>query len=424
MLYQPWCTTTDWEKRDPALNHLEAQPAVFGHTLALARDIAVHPAGIVVVRGPRQVGKSTFLSQFCRRTLGEGVAPDRLALLDAEAYDDRHELEFDIEQFLAREDGYRVLCIDEVTSVPNWWKSVKVLADRGLFRNALAVLTGSSADDLDAGADRLPGRRGARYPLNYFLSPVPFRQLRDHISLNDYFLTGGMPWAVNGLLREGQIPPYVFELYGAWLQGAFTRNGHNVANLDALLAYLAQRVGTPLSVTSLSRDCGLGSNHTGEAYLQVLERNYALLTSRWAQPGSRASAPRKNRKFYPADPFLFHLFSQAGHGWHKAFLRAQELLADPTVAAGVAECMVASECRTTPGMMPLRHFLGRREIDFCGQECIEVKYQNTVRPAEFLWVEKLLPPSMRLTVVTKCDSGGTGRIRLVPLGEWLCEERT
>ncbi|MBD3239091.1 MAG: AAA family ATPase [Chitinivibrionales bacterium] len=422
MLYQPWVTAADWENRDPALRHLQAQPAVLEHTLALSRSIDVRPPGIVIVRGPRQVGKSTFLSQFCQKCLAEGVAPRHLALLDAENYDTRQELQFDMNEFLKPDETFRVLCIDEVTSVPNWWKAIKVLADRGLFDNALAVLTGSSADDLDAGADRLPGRRGRRYPLDYFLAPVPYRLLRGVVSLDDYFLTGGMPWAINELLREGQIPPHVYELYAGWIQGAFTRNNHSIGVLDTLLTYLTARVGTPVSVTSLSRDCGLGSNHTGETYLQVLERNYALLTSRWAEPGSRTTAPRKNRKFYPADPFLYHLFANAGRGWHGAFLRSRDSIADTAVTAKIAECIVAAACRTIPGMTPLRYFLGQREIDFCGDECIEVKYQNLVRPAEFQWLEKVLPRTMSLTVVTRNDSGGSGRIRLVPLDKWLCEE--
>ena len=72
-------------------------------------------------------------------------------------------------------------------------------------------------------------------------------------------------------------------------------------------------------------------------------------------------------------------------------------------------------------MMPIGYFLSKKEIDFIGDQAIEVKYQNHVSTKEFGWIEKVLPTNIQLTVITKNTHSVKGRIRLVPLKTWLVE---
>ena len=75
-----------------------------------------------------------------------------------------------------------------------------------------------------------------------------------------------------------------------------------------------------------------------------------------------------------------------------------------------------------PSMMPLRYFLGRKEMDFTGREAVEVKYQNSIDIREFEWIAKVLPGGMSATVVTKQTRSSAGKVRAVPLVEWLRED--
>lgn len=420
MIHQHWLKGSQWERDDPKLKRLRQAPVTLAHTGQLAASIELDPPGILMVRGPRQAGKSTFLRQFARRCLSAGVDPHSLGLLDAERCESWQELLAELEGFLESHPR-SILLIDEVTSVNRWWKAVKIVADEGLTEQSLIVCTGSNAMDLAEGADLLPGRRGERYPVDFVLLPVRYRDVASHLSLNDYLLTGGMPWAIREFLSQGFIPSFVYSLYAGWIEGALTKRGHPRAamHLPTLLHYLARRIGSPLSVTSLARDCNIGSNSTAESILSILERNFALLVAHWSEPGSNIGAARKNRKFFAVDPLLFHVFTDFGKGWESTWEMSRAGLNDSVTTSRLVENLVASELRHTTGMFPLRYFRGRKEIDFTGSEFIEVKYQKTVGIAEFLWVKEVIPSDSRFTVITRQTRSRQGNIRLIPLEDWL-----
>ena len=424
MINQPWVTNQNWETTDPKLSLLAQMPVCMPHTQQLAESIPLAPPGIIVVRGPRQTGKSTFLRQYVLKVLASGLPPENIGFIEAESLLSRQDLLGELQTFRKEHDGFDLVLIDEITSLPSWWLGLKIAADEGTLGNSLVLCTGSSAHDLHEQADLLPGRRGRRYPVDFELLPVRYADVCDYLPLEDYFLTGGFPWAINEFLKLKLIPSFVYELYGAWIRGVLIRQRHNVHTLAPLLNYVVERSGTGLSVANLSRDCGIGSNHTAERYLALLEESYALLVSRWSTPGSKVNAPRKNRKFFPADPFLFHLFSDFGRSPEDSFAASIMRRESPGMMGRLVECLVAAELRRCPSMMPLRYFLGRKEIDFTGNEAVEVKYQNSVDINEFAWMASVLPEGMRATVVTKQTRSSAANIRAVPLAEWLLEKRS
>lgn len=419
MLTFPWQVSETWEKTDAKLKEAAEQPFLLAHTRNLADSIPLHPPGILLLRGPRQIGKSTFLRQFASRCLSHGVAPASLVLCDAERAQNRHHLLGELEAFLAVQKGYSVLLIDELTAVEEWWLTIKALADRGLTSKALVLGTGSSAADMAKGADLMPGRRGRRHPVDLEMLPAPFSLVRERLSFEEYLLTGGFPWAINEYLRLGHIPAHVYDLQSAALAGAFHKSRHQTQNLPFLLQYLADHQGSPGSVTKLARDCGLGSNRTGEEYLSLLERIYAVLSCSWTEPTGGPKAPRKNRKFYASDPFLFHLFCESGKSWDPAFELSKQRLSNPTLMGRLIEGVVAAELRRRNGAASLSYWAGAKEIDFVGSPCVEVKYQGHVSVEEFGWAEKVLPKRVELLVLTKKDRAVKGRVRLMTVEEWL-----
>lgn len=423
MVRQNWAANPDWVREDPKLRQLEALPVVLPHTRRLADSIALEPAGILFVLGPRQAGKSTFLRQFVQKALAEGLPPERIGLIESESLDSRHDLHAEIRDFCAKHEGYSLLLIDEVTALEKWWLALKLAADEGALARSLLICTGSSSLALSEGADLLPGRRGRRYPVDFELLPVSYHDVAEHLSIDEFLLTGGFPWPVAEFLRTGALPSFVYELYRAWIQGALVRKNHSVQYLGALMNYLGERTGTGISVADLARDCGIGSNHTAEAYLEVLEMNYVVMPCRWSEPGTRAASPRKNRKFYPLDPFLYHLFHDFTRSPDSAFINSRDRCSDPARLGVLIESLVASELRRSPGMFPLRYFRGRKEIDFVGESAVEVKYRNHVDIREFLWASEHVPRGMDITIITKQTRSRTGNLRAVPLKDWLLGNR-
>jgi predicted AAA+ superfamily ATPase len=132
----------------------------------LVGAIDLAKAGIHVLRGPRQVGKSTDLKLLIERALEEEHSARSILYLTLDLIEGAHHAELaqtiTRAKALSREPGPGIVLLDEVTGVPRWQPAVKALWDDGTIGEDVVLCTGSSAIDLQRGAaERLPGRRGA-----------------------------------------------------------------------------------------------------------------------------------------------------------------------------------------------------------------------------------------------------------------------
>jgi len=129
-------------------------------------------APITVVRGPRQVGKTTAQLQVIERLLESGVAPSRIMRMQCDelpSLTSEHEplltaVEWYVANILkqplnvaARSQGPIYLFFDEVQNVPSWTAELKHLVDTTSTATRVFV-TGSSALKIALGRDSLAGR--------------------------------------------------------------------------------------------------------------------------------------------------------------------------------------------------------------------------------------------------------------------------
>lgn len=128
-------------------------------------------APVTVLRGPRQVGKTTLLNQIVETLLSDGIAPKRIfrvqfddipqlarlktPILDLVAWYADWILGCSINAYAHEQHGPVYLLLDEVQNLPDWATQVKHLVDLQPVR---AVVTGSSALRIEAGRDSLAGR--------------------------------------------------------------------------------------------------------------------------------------------------------------------------------------------------------------------------------------------------------------------------
>jgi predicted AAA+ superfamily ATPase len=138
---------------------------------ALRSKLASGLAAAVVIRGPRQVGKTTLQEQLVRELIDQdGVDPRRVlrvqfdeipslrglkepVLSIARWYQDRILGETFNEAAHARRPA--VLLLDEVQNLPDWATQLKALVDHSTVK---VVVTGSSSLRIEAGRDSLAGR--------------------------------------------------------------------------------------------------------------------------------------------------------------------------------------------------------------------------------------------------------------------------
>jgi len=136
----------------------------------LRENLKAGMTAATVLRGPRQVGKTTLLNQVIHALLDEGVAPHRIFKIQ---FDELPELKKLPEPILelsrwyaqnvlgrslnqAATDGEMAfIFLDEVQNLPDWAPQLKHLADIHPVR---VLVTGSSALRIEAGRDSLAGR--------------------------------------------------------------------------------------------------------------------------------------------------------------------------------------------------------------------------------------------------------------------------
>lgn len=125
---------------------------------------------VVVLRGPRQVGKTTLLVQIVEDLLARGVKPQRIFRVQFDELPELRKLESPIlelcrwfsEAVLGRsfhaaagEGAPAFIFLDEVQNLPDWAPQLKQLVDINPVR---VFVTGSSALRVEAGRDSLAGR--------------------------------------------------------------------------------------------------------------------------------------------------------------------------------------------------------------------------------------------------------------------------
>jgi hypothetical protein len=154
----------------PHLDDLQRASTVFRIDFGL-RQLPEEP-GILLIRGARQYGKSTWLEGQIRNTI-DAHGPGTAYCLDGEELGDREALVAAIRSvtpLFGKTAPVRRLFIDEITAVPAWERGLKYLVDAGELRDVLVVTTGSKATNLRRGAERLPGRKGKLERTSYLFA--------------------------------------------------------------------------------------------------------------------------------------------------------------------------------------------------------------------------------------------------------------
>lgn len=292
---------------------------------------------MVFLDGPRQVGKTTLA----------------LGLLQAERSGHPGHLNWDDPQVrpnLMRGDlpgGEPFLVLDEIHKFPRWSNLVKGLHDTQGDQVSILVIGSARLDHYRKGGDSLQGRYR-----HYRLHPLSLTELSADPSASD----------LDALLRYGGFPEPLLaadeRLRRRWQRERLARvvyedlrdleNVREVALLEWLVEALPDRVGSPLSVRSLSEDLQVAHATVGR-WLGILENLYVCFRiPPFGAP--RIRAVKKENKLYLWD------WSQAPSG----SARFENLVA----------CQLLKYCHhqedTEGHRMELRFIrdTDRREVDF------------------------------------------------------------
>jgi predicted AAA+ superfamily ATPase len=346
----PWWSERGWSADDRQLALLAGQPMRLPAKLVGAIDLT--KAGVHVLRGPRQVGKTTDLKLLVKRALAEGHHARSILYLTLDLIEGGHHAELaetvTRAKALARQPGPGIVLLDEVTGVPRWQTAVKAVWDDGTIAHDVVVCTGSSAIDLQRGAaERLPGRRGegrdhlvlpqtfasfAR-AINDSIPPSPCLTiadvctpdgqaelraariyapaLKDALSL--YLKFGGLPAAV-AEAATGAVDPseQVTRVLYDSLVKEVQRRGAGMPAAQALLERVLRSLGSRTDWSRMAREMdvplgrgrGTPSHHTLRDYIELLAGGYFLLVVYFWRAGSQTNSLSNEKKVFFADPLL------------------------------------------------------------------------------------------------------------------------
>jgi predicted AAA+ superfamily ATPase len=433
VLQNPWWEDSRKIHGDLHLQKIAALPFRYQPTIISPSDLS--QSGVMTLRGPRQIGKTTYIKSIIRELLEKQVPATNVFYYNTELIADERELFEVARQFAGIASAEkRYIFLDEITLVPRWEYAIKHMVDTGLGADTLFILSGSSAVDLRRGGERLPGRRGIARP-DRVLLPLNFRQycllqnfektealdlgvwqqsLADLLpqlkvflprlqSYFDAYLShGGFPLAIADFLQTQGLSAQTLETYKAVVISDFEKWRKDRIILRNLSRRILASLSTPVSWSGLAKDAGDIATNTAKDYVQLMADSYLLYVLEFLDKGKQAPRPGKNRKLYPFDALIYQVLAQIGN---VTFEYGQE----PRLVEGlVGEALLrTTEAELFEGFSNLAAtFYWRsardKEVDFVaiwnGEEIpVEIKYQSRISPADYTTIKRSFGKGLVLT---------------------------
>ena len=224
---------------------------------------------MVVLTGPRQVGKTTLARQLMAgrspaHYLNWDVAADR-AVLQRQSWPlDR-----------------RLLVMDEIHKMPSWKQWLKGVVDGRPADQALLVTGSARMETFRQSGESLAGRYFA-----YRLHPISVRewceqhesQPQPDAALDHLLARGGFPepcLAEDGVQADRWRAQYITDLIREDVL-EFSRV-NEIGTMRLFVELLRERVGSPLSLASIARDLAV-SPSTLKRYLDILQALFIVFT--------------------------------------------------------------------------------------------------------------------------------------------------
>lgn len=249
---------------------------------------------VLVIFGPRQVGKTTLLQDFLSKTAlkfkletGDNVKIQTLFTSQ------------DLEQILAYANPYELIVIDEAQKIPHVGVALKMIVDH--LPNIKIIVTGSSSFDL-AGqiGEPLTGRKKT-----LTLFPLSQLELKDEYGvyeleqqLQSYLIYGSYPEIITAnTIEEKKVK--IEEITHSYLLKdilALKRVKSSKILLD-LLRLIAFQIGKEVSLSELGTQLGV-NRKTVARYLDIFEKSFILFNVRGFSRNLRKEVSKSSRYYF------------------------------------------------------------------------------------------------------------------------------
>ncbi|RMD86016.1 MAG: ATP-binding protein, partial [Calditrichaeota bacterium] len=261
----------------------------------------LEPGKVIIVYGPRRVGKTTLINKFLEELKKDPhYADERVLMVNGDDIFARQYLESQsiakLKDFIG---NHTLLIVDEAQYIENVGMNLKLIVDH--VPGIKVIATGSSSFELAQQiGEPLTGRRYVfkLYPLSQLELSRVEKPHETRANLESRLIYGSYPEVV--LIRDNQKREiYLKELISAYLfKDILALNGVKYSSkLVRLLQLLAFQIGREVSVNELGTQLGMSKN-TVERYLDLLEKVFVIFRLTGFSRNLRKEITKNHRYFF------------------------------------------------------------------------------------------------------------------------------
>lgn len=254
----------------------------------------LEPGRVLVIYGPRRVGKSTLVQNYINNTpykyrfdMGDNIKIQQI--LSSQ----------DFSQIIPYAEGYELLVIDEAQQIENIGMGLKIIVDQ--LPKIRVIATGSSSFDLaNKIGEPLVGRKITKilYPFSQFELSNLHNKFELKEKLEEFLIYGSYPEVLTAKTKTKKIE-FIEEITHSYLlKDILTMKkvkGSKVL-LD-LLKLLAFQVGSEVSLNELAVNLNLDIKTIGR-YLDLLEKSFVLINLTGLSRNLRKEIKSKSKYYF------------------------------------------------------------------------------------------------------------------------------
>lgn len=252
------------------------------------------PQKVLVIYGPRRVGKTTLLQNYLKST------PLKYKLDTGDNIRTQQTLgSQDFSQILEYARGYELIAIDEAQQIPNIGMGLKIIVDQ--MPNIKVIATGSSSFDLSHQiGEPLTGRKTTvtLFPVSQLelLEVHNEHELKE--KLPEFLIFGSYPEVLTAKTKQEKVN-IIEEIVNSYLLKdvlSLEKIKGSKVLLD-LLKLLAFQLGNEVSLNELSLQLGIDVK-TVARYLDLLEKSFVIVSLGGYSRNLRSEVTSKNKYFF------------------------------------------------------------------------------------------------------------------------------
>lgn len=451
----PWWKGKQYIEKDSKIQEIEALPIKYKKDLNI--DFS-RKNSIYVIRGPRQVGKTTWI-KLAIKDLLESNDEKEIFYFDCDAISEKEDIIKIMDEYVAwaKEQGIsgHFIFLDEVTSVKEWQNSIRFLYDQNYFKNSTVVLTGSNIIDLKKGMEKLPGRgtegnERILYPLNFreYARLLGSDELKEIIKktraedfgkiygksaelmpfleelnslLMKYMLTGGFLRAIIDYASLGRVREDTYEIYAKFIFSELFSINKEERIVKQILRVLLNKFGSRMSLHSVAKEIELSAHSTVFKYIEALESLFILTQFYFYNIYEKKLSFRKEKKIHFLDSLLIWSLFKELFGIN-GFENGKEQIKNNEFAGKLVEGIVAEHILRMKS--PIKrdsignvwyYYSKKGEVDLVLHEAgIEVKWQNNIEEKDFVF-----DVFRNSFILSKKDFRKMGDVNVLPVSVFL-----